>query len=233
MSNRAADRVVARLVHLARYNAIRQLDNFDRSVLTGKLVAEIFSVPQGWMPGDKPEPWPWPEPSVPTIAPGGRFLMRITNRSPRVLNLAVLNLTPSWAVAQIYPGPDDTDYLPIDPGEERWLPTVYTATLRDDYAEGTEVLKVFATLGTTSFRWLELPPFDQPLAAPKGGGSGRSAGADAGAVRRRRGSGMPSRDIRPAAFPSKEWVTAMVELLRPAARPEVALDRGQRGGAWR
>ena len=99
---------------------------------------------------------------------GGQFLIRIANRSPRVLNLAVLNLTPSWAVAQIYPGPDDTDYLPIDPGEERWLPTVYTATLRDDYAEGTEVLKIFGTLGTTSFLWLELPPLDQPLAARKG-----------------------------------------------------------------
>ena len=207
----AADRMVARLVHLARYNAIRQLDNFDRSMLTGRLVAEIFPVPQGWMPGDKPEPWPWPKPGVLTIAPGGQFLIRIANRSPRVLNLAVLNLTPSWAVAQIYPGPDDTDYLPIDPGEERWLPTVYTATLRDDYAEGAEVLKVFASLGATSFRWLELPSLDQPPIARKG-----ELPADPleQMLAHFAAEELPAatKDIRPAAFPSKEWVTAMVEL---------------------
>ena len=215
--SKAAGRVVDRLVHLAKYNAIRQLDNFDRSVLTGKFIVEIFPVPSGWVPGDKPEAWPWPEPGLPTIAPEGMFLIRITNRSPKVLNLVVLNLTPGWAVTQIYPALDEADSEPIDPGEERWIPTPYNATLRADATEATEVLKVLAALGPTSFRWLELPALDQPPATRKG-----EAPADPLEQMLVRFTAdeipMATKDIQPAAFPSKEWVTAMVELRVRRAR---------------
>jgi hypothetical protein len=73
------------------------------------------------------------------------------------------------------------------------------------------VLKVFATLGTTSFRWLELPPLDHPPAATKG-----EAPSDPLEQMLAHFTAeelpMATKDIRPAAFPSKEWVTAMVEL---------------------
>ena len=185
--------------------------------MTGKLIVEIFPVPSGWVPGDKPEAWPWPEPGLPTIAPEGMFLIRITNRSPKVLNLVVLNLTPGWAVTQIYPALDEADSEPIDPGEERWIPTPYNATLRADATEATEVLKVLAALGPTSFRWLELPSLDQPPATRKG-----EAPADPLEQMLAHFTAdeipMATKDIQPAAFPSKEWVTAMVELRVRRAR---------------
>jgi hypothetical protein len=58
------------------------------------------------------------------------------------------------------------------------------ASLPKGYRPGRDGLKVFATVGTTNFRWLELPALDQP----------------------------PARDLKPAAVPGKEWVAAQVEL---------------------
>ncbi len=53
--------------------------------------------------------------------------------------------------------------------------------------EGTDILKVIATRGATSFRWLELPPLKQLGPFARGGWA-------------------------PSAFPEEEWITAQVEI---------------------
>jgi len=70
---------------------------------------------------------------------------------------------------------------------------------------------VFATLGTTNFRWLELPPLDQPvtrhaslLRGPQDALEELLAAVTTEAPK--------TRDLEPAAYPSREWITAQVEV---------------------
>jgi hypothetical protein len=71
----------------------------------------------------------------------------------------VLDLQPAWDISQIYPARAGS-YEPIDPGRELILPL--KVTLPDGYQAGTDIIKVFATIDTTSFRSLELSALDKP-----------------------------------------------------------------------
>ena len=61
--------VVRRLVHLAKYRAVQDLDNFDaNSPLKGKLKVELAGVQEDYDPADRPEPKPFADPAgVPTL----------------------------------------------------------------------------------------------------------------------------------------------------------------------
>lgn len=76
-----------------------------------------------------------------------------------------------------------------------------------------DVIKIFATLGTTNFRWLELPTLDQPI-QPKS--VTRSATGDP-LEQLIMALTMPDplltpRDIKVAAYPSKGWAVGQLEL---------------------
>ncbi len=210
--------VVRRLVHLTQYRNVRELRNHDTmSPLARKLEVELVGVQVDYDPADPPEPLPFDdEGHTPTLKVDQWTFLRVRNKMPpgrkddpsRILNITVLDLQPDWGVQQVYPAGAGS-FEPLDPGQEIVLPL--RAGLPEDYQEGTDVLKVFATLGTTNFRWLELPALDQP---PKASAATR---------------GLPSspleellaavaaeepttRHLDPAAYPSKEWVTEHVEV---------------------
>ena len=52
-------------------------------------------------------------------------------------------------------------FEPLDPGKELMIPL--QAYLPEGYQEGKDVIKVFATLGSSNFRVLELPDLDKPI----------------------------------------------------------------------
>lgn len=214
---KAASGLAQRLMHLARYHAVEQLDNHDpMSPLTHKLVVELIGMQKDYDPVDAPEPQHFEYPNLPTVKVGEWAFLRIKNNfnsgldpndTSRILNITVIDLQPDLGISQVYPS--DTDFWPLDPGQEKVLPL--HAYLPEGYREGIDVIKVFATIGTTSFRWLELPPLDQPVR--------RSAGT----------RGVPKdpleellaaisedkpkkRNLEPVEYPSKTWVTTQVEL---------------------
>ncbi|QDV37459.1 caspase family protein [Tautonia plasticadhaerens] len=194
-----AAELVARLVHLARFRVVYQIDNPDlRSPLANKVVATVE--PDGSTPGAPPSSSPVP------LRVGDRFHLTIRNQSTRTLSLAVLNLQPNWRVVKLLPR--DEDAFAIESGRSRsW--TLVASSLPEGCHEAIDFLKVFATLRPTRFRWLELPP----LGSPDRPGSRNiphnpleelfaALGADQ----------LATRALLPSLSPGRDWTTATVEL---------------------
>ena len=102
------------------------------------------------------------------VKDGQNMLLRIKNTLPsdsnQVLNITVLDCQPDWGITQVYPTIGGDNFIPIDPGEEQFFPL--QAGLPSNYVEGKDVIKVFATIDQTSFRWLRASYF-RPTAYTK------------------------------------------------------------------
>jgi hypothetical protein len=155
----AAIGVVKRLVHLTKYKATEELDNF--TPLTKKLVVELAGKQANYRPGRRPAPEPFDDPINPTAKAGESIFLRIRNDSAQVLNFALLNLQSDWAINQLHLLNEGVGFEPFDPGQEELIPIKMSLSQGDN--EGTDIFKVFATVGQPDFRWLELPPLDQPI----------------------------------------------------------------------
>jgi len=144
-------------VHLAKYRNVQDLDMPD-PVARGKLQVTLQGTRSAAAFGE-----------APIFRPGERVKLVIRNtQSPDpydpnnpdlVLNITVLDLQSDWGIAQVYPARAGA-FEPLDPGQS--IPLEFETYLPQGYAESTDILKVFATRDTTSFRWLELPALDQP-----------------------------------------------------------------------
>jgi hypothetical protein len=165
----AAEKVVARLRHLYKYHTIEQLKNADVfSPLAGQLIVEAFKAPPG---AEQFVPPPKGQPLEPLNAPGGMMIVKpgdtvyihIKNNSELDLNIAMLDLDSDWSVKQnIPPKHLNKDSFLLESKKELW-PILTMGFPRADYTEGREILKVLATIGPASFRFLELPPLDDPV----------------------------------------------------------------------
>lgn len=205
--------IVRRLIHLAKYNAVKQLSNPDpRSPLARTLEVELVGKRAQFDPADPFEPEQrFNEPGqTPVLTVDEWTGLRIKNTAQQRLNITVLDLQPDWGVSQVYPLGAGDYFIAFEPGEEQILPL--QAGLPEGYNEGRDVLKVFATGETSNFRWLELPALDEPLL--------RSAD-----VRNRKPQSQleqllasftadqpPTRNLTPAAYPTYGWITAQVEV---------------------
>jgi len=163
----AVQRVMDRVTHLVKYTNVRELDNNDpTSTISQKFIVEFVAAPPDFKPGSpiRSQPLESIGPSV-SVPDGHLAFLRIRNDyAPHVLNVTVLDLQSDWAISQIYPARAGS-YEPIDPGRELILPL--RVTLPDGYQAGTDIIKVFATIDTTSFQALELSALDKPeLRAP-------------------------------------------------------------------
>jgi hypothetical protein len=151
----APAKLVRRLVHLAKYRSVQDLDVPDPAARQ-KLRVAISGASDN--AGE-----------TPIFRPGDRVKLKITNlQEPnpdnpndpaRVLNVTVLDLQSDWGISQVYPERAGA-FEPVDP--QQTIDLEFEAYLPDGYTESTDTLKVFATRATTSFRWLELPPLDEP-----------------------------------------------------------------------
>lgn len=152
----AASSVVGRLVHLSQYDAILQLDNNNpTSNLKGKLKVELCSDAENWA-----ELKPLNAPgNVPALKVGEYGYLRIRNESNQDLNITVMVLQPDWSIDQLHPQAPSAFEL-LEHGKEKLIRLC--ASLPEDYTEGADIIKVFATVGATNFSWLKLPALDQP-----------------------------------------------------------------------
>jgi hypothetical protein len=217
----AAASVVQRLIHLTKHHAVKQLHNHDAlSPLARKLVVELIGRQKDYDPADKPAPKPFDDPGPPpTVAAGEWAFLRIKNMLPKpdldedpsknVLNITVLDLQPDWGITQVYPLGASDYFVALDPEQELIIPL--RGDLPSGYTEGADTLKIFATVGSANFRWLALPALDQPLQR-KGATRGKPGNPLEELLEAIASEQPHTRNLIPAAFPSKEWVTAEVEV---------------------
>jgi hypothetical protein len=224
----AAARIVARLVHLAKFRNVQGLDMPDPAT-RAKLKVELTT--------DRPAAGG----GAPVLRPGDTAMLKITNtqaRNPanpddpeRVLNISVLDLMSNWSIAQIYP--ETAAFEPLDPGETKSIEL--EASLDEGMQAATDILKVFATQATTSFQWLQLPALDQPVAR------GRKRGAIADPLEAVLASvtaeQATTRAVKLARTGgNRGWTTAQVEMRveaadEPAPDGSGAPDGGRGAGA--
>jgi hypothetical protein len=210
----AAAGVARRVVHLAKYNAVKQLSNYDPvSPLARKLTVELIGKRAKYDPADPFEPeQPFTEPGhTPTLRAGEWTGVRIKNAAAQTLNVTVLDLQPDWGVSQVFPSGHGDHFVEFEPGQELVIPL--KAGLPAGYEEGRDVVKVFATVSTTNFRWLELPALDQPLkrSASTVGTKGPANPLEQ-LMAAFTADQPPTRNLVPAAYPSHGWTTVQVEV---------------------
>ncbi len=165
----APRRLVQRLIHLAKYRNVLLLENSNPlSPLAGKILIELNRVP----PDDGRGIHPLPQmpldvagPGPLTLTVGEQIRLRVRNDSQQTVAISLLDLQPDWGIQQINPYLGN-DQLSLEPGDE-WENRL-VAVLPSGYQKGTDAIKVFATTKSTSFRWLELPPIDQPPVQTRG-----------------------------------------------------------------
>ncbi|MEI2582240.1 caspase family protein [Scytonema sp. PRP1] len=149
--SQAPKKVVERLVHLAKYQSVQALDN-PASELTDYVEFQLCNQNKQ----------PFPDSDNITLKPGEISYLRVKNTYYKPLNIAVLDLEPTWEISQIPIQGDDSSFFALQPNQE-----VYTK-LRfrlpgEGYQQAKETLKIFATKGLTNFQWLKLPSLARGL----------------------------------------------------------------------
>ena len=205
----AVQRVMDRVTHLVKYSNVRELDNNDpTSTISQKFIVEFVTAPPDFKPGSpiRPQPLESIGPSV-TVPDGEWAFLRIRNNyDPNVLNVTVLDLQSDWSISQIYPSRAGS-YESLDPGRELILPL--RVTLPAGYQAGTDIIKVFATIDTTSFSALELSALDKPELPAR---SLRQSASALGAFVAAFESSQSKRAVAVDVCASIEWVAHQVEI---------------------
>lgn len=108
-SPNAPKTLVKHLVHLTKYHAVEELDNYDEfSPLHNKLSVEWLGKLKQYDSEDGipqlSQLEPLDNPYRPTINLGEWIFLRIRNEYATALNVAALNLSSDWSIEQVYPG---------------------------------------------------------------------------------------------------------------------------------
>jgi hypothetical protein len=197
----ATTRLINRLIHVARYETILELDNEDAfATLNGKLKVELIkSVKREQVVLNS-------DGQVPVLEEGERVVLRIHNESKRVLNISALILQADLSIVKFYP--QGSPFEPVDPGQSE--ETRLDSVLPENYQEGVDVIKVFATIDATNFQLLELPTLDQ---SRKGFGNQKPTNALEQLLSAVVDEDNPQRNIRVVSDASEEWTTEKVEVV--------------------
>jgi len=144
---------------------------------------------------------PFADPSKPTVKLGEYIFLSIQNNSLQALNVAALDLASDWSIEKIFPG-QSADFVTIEAGKKEIvaIPTGFA---------GQDTLKVFASVGASNFRWLELPSLDREIKPKSITRSGNPLDALFAVI----DSEKPkTRKLSVAASPSREWTTKQIDL---------------------
>lgn len=161
----APQRVVERLLHLAQYRNVRELENLDpASPLLRKFSVELLGVQTDYKMGEPLRPRPLAEAhGMPSVRVGDWILLRAHNHYTEnegiTLSVTVLNLRPDWSIKQVFPsraGLFDT----LEPKQKLVIPLRFE--LPDSQEEGIDVIKFVATVMPADLHFFELPPLDTP-----------------------------------------------------------------------
>ncbi|MBD2025815.1 caspase family protein [Leptolyngbya sp. FACHB-711] len=148
----APQRVIDRLVHLAKYQAVQSLDN-SGSKLSQAIEIELL----------KEDGTPFDDPQNPVVKNDEVVMLRLTNQGAQSLKVAVLDLDPTWAIWQIPIGGMESPFFSLERGQTQEIMLRMSVPDDEFYQQTKETLKVFAVQkGLADFRWLTLPPLDEP-----------------------------------------------------------------------
>lgn len=205
----APGKLVKRLVHLTKYKATEELDNFG-TTLTKKLVVELIGKQANYRRTRQPSPQPFDDKSNPSVQAGETVFLRIRNEFSQVLNVVVLALSSDWSISQLNILGDNANFVPFDPGQEEYISL--KMSLPKGYQEGTDIFKVFATVEQANFRWLELPALDQPIPpnSTRGLKAPRNQLEELLAAVGADDQPSTSRKVQVVADPSRGWTTKQV-----------------------
>ncbi len=207
----AGKEIVKRLVHLAKYEAVERLQN-PLSNLTNAL--EVKLIPQNSSPTAEADT----NSNNVTLVSGDIVTLHIKNISAREINIVVIDLEPTWEVSQIPLKPGSLQkYYQFASGEEINQKLRLKLPDKEKYDKAMEVIKIFAMYGQADFRWLELPPLDQPLQSAKSKGldedKPRSVLEDLFAAFGTDADKTPPMTRAEAIFePGEEWVTKEIQM---------------------
>lgn len=159
----AAEALVERLVHLAKYQAVQALENTDAESNI-ELQVDLMQPQPGWVSGDPShELEPFADPDNIEIVTGDYAVLRIVNLSQRVCDVSVLDLEPTWAISIINLDSSDAACT-LNPREEKIIPLTFSLSEGEEqsvlYTKAKEVLKIFAVWESADFSCLELPALD-------------------------------------------------------------------------
>ena len=217
----AAAKIVKRLIHLAKYKVVEELDNHDfNSQLKGKIAIEVLGKMDDYEPGDPYEAEPFSDLNNIVMNVGEYLFLKIRNNSATTLNFIVLDLEHNWAIRQIEPDENTSSlYTPLDPQEDKLIGI--KMGLPEGEKTGSDIFKVFATKDAANFRWLSLPFLDKPFLTPteKGIVKTRSSQTNAlGQMLAYFAEDNPdlkknvTRTGNPVAFPSNDWTTVSLKI---------------------
>ncbi len=143
------DRVVKRLVHLAKYKSIAALDNPE-----SQLAIEFELLDE--------QKQPFPDRHNIKLQSGTVYL-RIKNNDLQSLNIAILDLEATWEISSIPIQGGNTVFYELDRDQSLEMSMDFQVPEGDNYQNKLEKIKLFATKGIANFKWLILPPLDEDL----------------------------------------------------------------------
>lgn len=201
----APEEVVKRLVHLAKYQAVQELDN-PASALTKYLELALLDE------NDQP----FPNQSLVNLKQGTLVKLRIKNTFAQPLNVAVLDLEPTWEISQIPLQGMDAPFYELAPQETIDTRLRLTAPEGKGYQQVKEMLKLFASCGAADFRWLKLPALDRQFELRASRGT-RGVSSAFGKLLEAIGedADVAPQITRAAVYepdPNAEWVTKQIQI---------------------
>ena len=147
----APQKVVDRLVHLTKYQSVQALDN-PASAITESLEFVLLDCDRT----------PFPNPENIKLKKDETVYLRLQNNFSQPLNVAILDLEPTWEISQLRINNMEAPFFQLDSGQNIVdLELTFELPEREGYEQATETLKVFATKGVANFRWLILPSLDE------------------------------------------------------------------------
>ncbi len=146
----AAKKVVERLVHLVKYQSVQALNN-SASDLNDYIEFELCDANKK----------PLANAENLTLKTGTVFYLKVKNNYSQPLNIAVLDLAPTWKISQIPIQGDNSPFFALQPNQQAY--TKLRLRLGDGYQQAKESLKIFVTKGLANFQWLTLPALDSGL----------------------------------------------------------------------
>lgn len=198
----ASKKLINRLIHVARYETILDLDNEDAFArLNGQLKVEVVkSVKRQTVVLNA-------DGKVPVLEEQAKGVyLIICNESNRTLNITALNLDADFSISKFYP--DGVLYEVVEPGQN--IRIELKILLPPNYEEAANIIKVFATVDGTNFQFLELPPLDQ---SRKGFGNQKPKNALEQLLVAIVDEDNPQRKITVVTDASEEWTTEKVEVV--------------------
>lgn len=201
----APQEVVKRLIHLAKYQAVQELDNLT-SELNDAVEFELLDQNKQ----------PLPDQNNITLQQGALVHLRIKNISGQPLNVAVLDLEPTWEISQIPIQGLDAPFFQLVPDQTIDIRLRFKVGDGKGYTQAKEMLKLFATRGPADFRWLRLPSLDQELERKASRGT-RSISNSFGKLLEAVGedtdvSPQLTRAVIYEPDPNAEWVTKQIQI---------------------